>query len=72
MGHGIAQIAAHAGFQVLAIEATDAALNIGITRYITLNYVINIISASLLEDCSLFIATTRLQFNVSLSVSRSS
>jgi hypothetical protein len=32
MGHGIAQIAAHAGFQVLAIEATDAALNIGITR----------------------------------------
>ena len=33
MGHGIAQIAAHAGFQVLAIEATDTALNIGITRY---------------------------------------
>jgi 3-hydroxyacyl-CoA dehydrogenase, NAD binding domain len=33
MGHGIAQIAAHAGFQVMAIEASDAALNIGITRY---------------------------------------
>ena len=40
MGHGIAQIAAHAGFQVLAIEATDAALNIGITRYSGRNYVV--------------------------------
>ena len=58
MGHGIAQIAAHAGYQVLAIEATDAALNIGITRYIILNYVINIISASMLIDSALFIATT--------------
>lgn len=32
MGHGIAQIAAQAGFQVLAIEAQEEALNNGIKR----------------------------------------
>jgi 3-hydroxyacyl-CoA dehydrogenase len=32
MGHGIAQIAAQAGYQVLAIEAQDAALSTGMKR----------------------------------------
>ena len=57
MGHGIAQIAAHAGFQVLAIEAPDAALNIGITRYCGTNYLISDISSSKGEDHMFFMKT---------------
>jgi 3-hydroxyacyl-CoA dehydrogenase len=33
MGHGVAQIAAQAGFQVLAIETNQAALDLGMKRY---------------------------------------
>ncbi len=33
MGHGVAQIAAQAGFQVLAIETNQAALDVGMKRY---------------------------------------
>ena len=32
MGHGIAQISAMSGYEVLAIETNDAALNVGIAR----------------------------------------
>lgn len=32
MGHGIVQIAAQAGFEVLAVEAGDAQLKVGMDR----------------------------------------
>lgn len=35
MGHGVAQVTAAAGFQVLAIETKSDALAVGMKRYLT-------------------------------------
>ena len=34
MGHGIAQIAAQAGFNVVAVESKKEALDVGMNRYL--------------------------------------
>lgn len=34
MGHGVVQIAAEAGYQVVAIESQEAAITSGVKRYL--------------------------------------